>query len=265
MFALLADIVTDTINDLLKDARWDSEITFCPKIHQVPGPKSLGNIPFPQARTLSVQMPEEDQGKSDVFLDDIITCAVDIGNNLDRITKAPITIIEAVANQGDTAGIKRDDMVEMEKAAIEGPAEEIKIVLGWKIDTRRLLVSLPEHKFIAWTTQIDETLKNKTVSNDTLMSILGRPENAAQILVILGHFFSNIKHLQMIAEKKKRQNIRLNQRTKDDLLLAKEFLFKMQQGVSMNLLTFREPTNLHICDASEDGLGSFADHGRTWT
>ena len=46
-------------------------------------------------------------------------------------------------------------MVEMEKAAIEGPAEEIKIVLGWKIDTRRLLVSLPEHKFIAWTAQID--------------------------------------------------------------------------------------------------------------
>ena len=71
--------------------------------------------------------------------------------------------------------------------------------------------------------------------------------------------------MQMIAEKKKRQNIRLNQRTKDDLLLAKEFLFEMQQGVSMNLLIFREPRNLHICDASEHGLGGFADHGRAWT
>ena len=33
----------------------------------------------------------------------------------------------------------------------------------------------------------------------------------------------------------------------------------------MNLLTFREPTNVHICDASEYGLGGFADHGRAWS
>ena len=56
-------------------------------------------------------------------------------------------------------------MVEMEKAKAEGAAEEIKIVLGWILDTKRLLVSLPEHKYIAWTSQIDELLNQKTVSN----------------------------------------------------------------------------------------------------
>ena len=212
---------------------------------------------------MSVELPNEDCGKSDVFLDDIITCAVDINNNLDRITKAPITVIDAATNNGSSAGIKRDPMVEMEKAAAEGPAEEIKIVLGWRIHTRRLLISLPDHKFIAWSAQIDMTLSKKTVSNKTLMSILGRLENMAQILVILGHFFSNIRHMQMIAEQKK-HNIRLNQRTKNDLQLAKYFLQKMNDGVSMNLLTFREPNNIHICDASEHGLGGFASHGRAW-
>jgi len=33
----------------------------------------------------------------------------------------------------------------------------------------------------------------------------------------------------------------------------------------MNLLTFRKPNNIHICDASEHGLGGFANHGRAWT
>ena len=83
-------------------------------------------------------------------------------------------------------------------------------------------MSLPHHKFIAWTAQIDAALEHKTISNKTLMSILGRLENVAQILVILGHFFSNIRHLQMIAEQKN-QNIKLNQRSRDDLHLAKKF------------------------------------------
>ena len=264
VFALLADIFTDTINDLLNDKKWNNEEIFSDKAYDIPAPKILDeNIPYAQARSMSVKLPNEDCGKSDVFLDDIITCAVDINNNLDRITKAPITVIDAATNNGSSAGIKRDPMVEMEKAAAEGPAEEIKIVLGWRIDTRRLLISLPDHKFIAWSAQIDMTLSKPTVSNKTLMSILGRLENVAQILVILGHFFSNIRHMQMIAEQKK-HNIRLNQRTKNDLQLAKYFLQKMNDGVSMNLLTFREPNNIHICDASEHGLGGFASHGRAW-
>ena len=64
---------------------------------------------------MSVKLPNEDCGKSDVFLDDIITCAVDINNNLDRITKAPITVIDAATNNGSSAGIKRDPMVEWKK------------------------------------------------------------------------------------------------------------------------------------------------------
>ena len=47
--------------------------------------------------------------------------------------------------------------------------------------------------------------------------------------------------------------------------LAKEFFAKDNGGVSMNLLTFRKPTNVHICDASEYGLGGFVNHGRAWS
>ena len=40
---------------------------------------------------------------------------MDIDNNLDRITKSHITIIEAATNQVDTAGVKRDAMAEWQK------------------------------------------------------------------------------------------------------------------------------------------------------
>ena len=80
---------------------------------------------------------------------------------------------------------------------------------------------------------------------------------------MLGHFLSNIRHIQLIAEKRG-HNIKLNERSRLDLDLTKEFLQKANQGISMNLLTFRKPTNIHICDASEHGMGGFASHGRAW-
>ena len=63
----------------------------------------------------------------------------------------------------------------------------------------------------------------------------------------------------------KKHNVRYSTRTKDDLNLAKTFLNKANQGVSMNLLTFRKPDIVYICDAAEYGQGGFSSHGRAWT
>ena len=37
--------------------------------------------------------------------------------------------------------------------------------------------------------------------------------------------------------------------------LSKRFIDKVQNGVSMNLLTFRKPDIVYVCDTSEYGLG----------
>ena len=68
----------------------------------------------------------------------------------------------------------------------------------------------------------------------------------------------------MIAESRG-HNVRLSRRAKEDLELAIVFLERAKQGVSMNLLTFRTPDIVNICDASEYGLGRFASHGKAWT
>ena len=70
---------------------------------------------------------------------------------------------------------------------------------GWVIDTRRWLVLLPSHKFLAWDKEITDVLKAKTINNDRLLSLLGRLENVAVVVTPLGHFLNNIRSLQLKA------------------------------------------------------------------
>ena len=254
-FAIVADIMADTINDLLTDTNWDHTKIYSDKFHTIPEPVPLSDdIPYAPAREMSIHIPLEKHGKSDVYVDDLITITHDQGDNLDRITKAPITVIDAISDNHYTCGyIPRDDMVEEDKTKAEGAAEERKICLGWILDTRRLLVQLPDHKNIGWKSQIQQVLDAKSVGWKDLASILGRLENVAQVLVVLGHFLSNIRHLEILATKKG-HNVRLNSKVKEDLLLAHKFLDRADQGVSMNLLTFRKPDIVYICDASEYGI-----------
>ena len=74
----------------------------------------------------------------------------------------------------------------------EGDLKKVKICLGWIVDTRRLLMSLPEHKYIAWSKEAEGTLKAKQISGSALCSLLGRLEIITIIIVSMGHFLNNI-------------------------------------------------------------------------
>ena len=265
-FAVVADLVTDTINDLLEDQTWDHKSVYSPKCSKVPDPAPLSDdIPFANARELSVEIPIKSLSKADVFVDDIITVGVDIDDTLEKVTKAPITVMEAIADDAIfECDIVRDDLLSDDKTRIEGAPEEIKICLGWTLNTRSLLVSLPDHKKTGWSQQIEVLLTHKTANGKELSSILGRLENIAQIVTMFGHFLSNIRALEILANAKG-HNVRLNQRTREDLRLAQCFIKRANQGISLNLLTFRKPDIVYICDASEYGLGGFATHGRAWS
>ena len=129
-------------------------------------------------------------------MDDFITVGSDLDDTLKRIIKAPATVIHAIAdNSLESERMPRDDILAIDKMKAEGAAEERKICLGWMMDTRRSLVSLPDHKTIGWKSQIDSLLLNKSASEKELASVLGRLENVAQVLTVLGHFLSNIRHM----------------------------------------------------------------------
>ncbi len=69
--------------------------------------------------------------------------------------------------------IPHKDMEARNKLQAEAGLEEQKTVLGWLIDTRRLLVKLPNNKFVAWTNIIKEVMWNGTTTAKELESIIG--------------------------------------------------------------------------------------------
>ena len=54
--------------------------------------------------------------------------------------------------------LPRDKVLAIDKAIAEGTPAERLTVLGWMIDTRRLLISLPIDKCTAWTANINNFL-----------------------------------------------------------------------------------------------------------
>ena len=129
-FVVLADVITDTTNDLLECEQWDHETVYSELADKVPGEKYLSDdIPFHQAKETDVELEASDHGRADVYVDDIITVAVDIKDNLQRVTRAPITVMHTVADNStlNKTTIKRKDIVADDKMETEGAVEEEKI------------------------------------------------------------------------------------------------------------------------------------------
>ena len=265
-FCLVSDIITDVINDLMACEKWDPLTIKSEYVYKIPNPSKLpSDVPFATAKPTSVPNLEGDNCSADVFIDDIITVGVHIKDNLERIKAGPCTVMHALAHQASSSTtIPRQNFIAEDKNDAEGAPEEIKIVLGWTINSRSLTISLPEHKFKAWRSQLTSFFHRRSAGAKDLQSILGRLETIATIIPMMGHFLNNIRHTEIQATASGRNQI-LNRRTVEDFKLAEKFLLRARRGVNMNLITFRCPTLIYINDACEHGIGGFATHGRAWT
>jgi hypothetical protein len=56
----------------------------------------------------------------------------------------------------------------------EGDLLETKVILGWPFNFRTLTVTLPEHKHIAWLTEIHKMLANGRTSKKAFESMIGQ-------------------------------------------------------------------------------------------
>ena len=94
-------------------------------------------------------------------------------------------------------------MPAIEKALAEGTPAEIQIVLGWLIDTHRLLISLPPEKFNRWIAELNAVLdtaqRNGRLRHCDLEPLLGRLQHTANILIEGNHFLNRIQSAEMRA------------------------------------------------------------------
>ncbi len=86
-----------------------------------------------------------------------------------------------------------------DKLFVEAGLTELKMILGWKFDFRRLEVALPENKFIAWTMDISQLLNNRTTTAKALELTIGRLGHLTLVVPGVHHFLSRLRELQRLA------------------------------------------------------------------
>jgi hypothetical protein len=260
-----SEMITDLSNEIPL-CEWDPTTLRSPGQPVTPVPKVLDDsIPFAPGRTLAVVIPTTVTGRTDSFIDDLVRVFLDTETN--RATQphaVPLAIF--VANRphaGDEEPIPRRENLSGPKLEAEGTPAEIQIVLGWELNTRLLLVILPFDKFIAWTSDITDAIRKRTITLGELHSMVGRLNHAAYVIPLSRHFLGRLRQrLHFI--RNNRQQITLSTHELEDLLLWTHFLSKARAGISMNLLTLRRPSQVGISDSCPFGMGGFTWNGRAW-
>ena len=142
--------------------------------------------------------------KADVYIDDTPTIAVDDPPSLDRARAAVLLAIYIIARQlSPNQHISRDDIACIKKLLGEGALSEIKAILGWEFDTRRLLIRLPNNKFQAWNNIITKILDENSVTYDTLDTLIGQLTHVSTIMHPLLHFLSRLRSLKFKASRRR--------------------------------------------------------------
>jgi hypothetical protein len=132
-------------------------------------------------------------------------------------------------------------------------------ILGWIIDTRRLLISLPPKKFKRWNKELGEIIHK---------SVIGRLNHAASVCPLMRYFLGRIRSVLTswdVSKTSKKVERYLSSQVLENLQLwRKDFLPTIATGMSLNLITYRHPTFLCWSDACPEGMGGFDYQGNSW-
>jgi hypothetical protein len=249
-----SEMVTDLANEIPLRPSWDPAKLRSPAQPETPASRELpDDIPLARACPIAVRVPTSVTARTDCFIDDIILGCLDTPTNRQR---QPHTVPLAVyvanrPNAGATEPMPRRENISEPKLIAEGTPIEEQIVLGWAIESRRLIVRLPGDKFMAWSVDIAEILRTGTVTFGDLKLCVSRLNDAAYVIPLGRHFLGRL-YERITPARPKRQQLTLTQVELDDLKTWLHFLDNARTGISMNLLT---PTNIGISDSCPYGLG----------
>ena len=250
------------------------------------------SVPFAPGLPLAVDVDARPQGYHDVYIDDMIQLFLDCQEHLRRAPGiVPLVLHMLVRPAAPDEPIDRNDILAEDKMKAEGaPSEEMR-VLGWLIDTRRMLIRLPYDKYTCWSREIREWLQPRRtyITFRDLESLLGKMIHGCKCIPLALFYTKRAqeyrehlikKHRDKMKQKKnaaKSQPPNGKDRPKPwfrfkippslipDLRIWLKLLDKAYAGVSLNLLTCRQPTNVVIADSCPYGMGGFSIRtGKAW-
>jgi hypothetical protein len=135
--------------------------------------------------------------------------------------------------------------------------------LGWESDTGELTIRLPWDKYVAWVEDISEALRKGNVSKHELESIVGRLNHSSSVVPLTRHFLQHLRQ-QIPHGRKPSTLVDLSHESVDELELWLKLLFQARNGISLNQMTIRKPSQLLFSDTCPFGLGEMTLQGRAW-
>jgi len=262
----LAESATDLANDLLRSNLPDSQF-FTSILDKLPADPVAdeGDAPFAPACEMADIISFSDTLPScDVFIDDDF-CAFLLRDWLRGRAILPF-IIELLGRPlSVNEPMTRDPCLSLTKFLAEATPEEKKVILGWLLNTRSLMVSLPSNKVSGWSTSIRDLLSSGKATANELDTLIGRLNHLGFVVPGCWHFLGNLRHLLQKAQARPHASVNIRGMPRQDLELFLDFIKYAGEGISMNLLSTRHPTKWWRSDACEHGIGGYnVLTGRAW-
>jgi hypothetical protein len=133
------------------------------------------------------------------------------------------------------------------KLESEALLEEQKVILGWFIAFRHLLIRLPENKFVAWSETIRKMIKDECLMAEDINANIGCLVHLGLAIPFVHHFMSQLRDLHITA--KRRRSIKINCKCLKDLEMFLGFLKIAKDGISLNSIAFQRPTHIYRSDS----------------
>jgi hypothetical protein len=91
---------------------------------------------------------------------------------------------------GNKEPVKRQNILSDAKWLAEGAPADTQTILGWTINTRRLVILLPKDKFDAWTAELNKIVKARRTTFGDLKTMVGRLNHVAYVIPLARHFLN---------------------------------------------------------------------------
>jgi len=267
-WSIISETICDLAMAIAHDANWDTSTLQAPDQDLVPPPSFLtDDIPFAPGKDLIVDVEVNERGTHEMYLDDLIGLGIDLPDtdNREQAERAPLLAIHTCACPLlPKEPTPRETMAAKKKLTAEAGLTEVKMILGWRWDLRRLIISLPYNKYTAWTADIMDKIVARETDTSSLESTVGRLGHLALVIPFVHHFLSRLRKLHTRATRSKRRTIVITNACTADLKLMLSFLRKAHEGVNMNQIAFRRPTHIYRSDSCPAGLGGYSHTGFAW-
>ncbi|GKY93515.1 hypothetical protein MPSEU_000318900 [Mayamaea pseudoterrestris] len=261
IFSDLSETVTDAANHLVRDQSWDPALVqsqFIAHIDTNPVVYSDASTPFAIARQTTVKhlIPVDGLPFFDVFLDDHLGLIVHTSDDAVLRGAHAIPLMLDVMGRPLRADepLPRNALIAVSKLIAEGCLTETQVILGWEVDSRTLIIRLPQDKYRIYSEDIQLLLDRQgySVAAAILATLYGRLVHVAVVVTEMRPFLGRIHSAKSRAEAttgKHRKSTRLTRAERQDLTECLRFLSVARDGIDINLLVPRYPDLIVPTDA----------------